>query len=129
MIDIRWHKETNEIDLEGTSQDLQFIRQSILNLIQADETQIIISAADDFDPAPYSDCLSFLVIRKSKGSTKVAVVTNRLEIEGDSERLEAFAGWFDFEADVSHYHCHFEYYPGDTWVDPDSLPLVISVRS
>ena len=98
-------------------------------MFQADEAQIIISAAVDFDPAPYSDCLSSLIIRKSKGSTKVAVVTNLLEIEGDSERLEAFAGWFDFEANVSHYHCHFEYYSGDTWIDPDSLPLVISVRS
>jgi glycerate kinase len=129
MIEIRWHKETNEIDLGGTPQDLQYVRQSILSLIQADETQISISVAADFNPALYSGRLSSLIIRKSKGATKVSIVTNQLEIEGNSEKLEAFADWFDFEADVSHYHYHFEYYPGDTWVDPDSLPLVISVRS
>ena len=129
MINIRWSQKTNEIDLEGTPQALQYIRQSILNLIQEDDLQIIISVATDFDPALYSNRLTSLVIRKSKGSTKITVVANRLEIEGDSERLEAFASWFDFEADVSHYHYHFEYYPDDTWVDPDSLPLVISVQA
>jgi hypothetical protein len=129
MIKIRWSQKTNEIDLEGTSQDLQYIRQSILDLIQADEPQVIISGTTNFDPTPYSNHLTSLVIRKSKESTKVKVVTNQLEIEGDSERLGAFASWFDFEADVSHYHCHFEYYPGNTWVDPDSLPLVISVQA
>jgi glycerate kinase len=129
MIEIRWHKKTNEIDLGGTSQDLQYVRQSILSLIQATETQVSISVATDFNPAPYSDRLSSLIIRKGKGATKVAIVTNQLEIEGNFEKLEAFADWFDFEADGSDYHCHFEYYPGDTWVDPDSLSLVISVRS
>ena len=129
MIEIRWHEETNEIDLGGTSQDLQHVRQSILGLIQANETQISISVAVDFNPAPYSECLGSLIIRKGKGATKVAIVANPLEIEGDSEKLEAFAGWFDFQADVSPYHCHFEYYAGNIWIDPDSLPLVISVRS
>jgi hypothetical protein len=56
-------------------------------------------------------------------------VANQLEIEGSPEKLEVFADWFDFKAETSHYHCHFEYYPGDTCVAPDSLPLVISVRS
>jgi hypothetical protein len=129
MIEIRWHEETNEIDLGGTPQDLQYIRQSILSLIQTNEAQVDISAAVDFDPAPYSNRLSFLMIRKSKGATKVAIVTDRLEVEGDPKKLEVFADWFDFEADASHYHCHFEYYPGDTWIDPDSLPLIISVLS
>ncbi|MCY7286385.1 MAG: hypothetical protein LH679_23805 [Cyanobacteria bacterium CAN_BIN43] len=99
-------------------------------MIQADETQVDVSAAVDFDPAPYSSRLSFLIIRKSKRSTKVAIVTDRLDVEGEPEKLEVFADWFDFEADASHYqyHCHFEYYPGDRWIDPASLPLVISVR-
>jgi hypothetical protein len=129
MIEIRWSKETNEIDLGGTPEDLQYVRQSILHLLQADEVQSVISAAIEFNPEPYSGRLSSLVIKKSEGSTKVAIVVDYLEVQGNSKHLESFADLFSFEANQSHYHCHFEYYPGNEWIHPDSLPLVISVRS
>jgi hypothetical protein len=129
MIEIRWSKETNEIDLEGTPEDLQYVRQSILHLLQTDEAQAVIPAAIDFDSAPYSGRLSSLVIQNSEGSTRVSVVVDCLEVQGNSKHLESFADWFNFEANQSHYHCHFEYYPDNEWIHPDSLPLVISVRS
>ena len=130
MIEIRWSEETNEIDLSGTPQDLQYIRQSILHLIhQTDQTQIIISTAIDFDTSPYSSRLSFLVIDKSENFIMVQVAANCLEVRGNPKNLEVFADWFDFESNVSQYHCHFEYCPGNELISPDSLPLVISVQS
>jgi hypothetical protein len=65
MIEIRWSDETNEIDLGGTLEDLQYVRQSILHLLQIDKVQSVIPAAIDFDPAPYSGKF----IQKSEGST------------------------------------------------------------
>jgi hypothetical protein len=65
----------------------------------------------------------------SEGSTRVKIVADYLEVKGSFKHLESFADWFDFEANQSQYHCHFEYYPGNEWIYPDSLPLVISVRS
>jgi hypothetical protein len=91
MIEIRWSKETNEIDLEGTPEDLQYVRQSILHLLQTDEAQAVIPAAIDFDSAPYSGRLSSLVIQNSEGSTRVAVVVDYLEVQGNSKHLESFA--------------------------------------
>jgi hypothetical protein len=127
VIKIRWNKETNEIELGETPEDLQYVRQSILHLLQTNMVQAVISADIDFDPAPYSDILSSLVIQKSEGSTKVAIVADYLEVKGNPKCLESFADWFDFEANQSNYHCHFEYYPDNEWIHPDSLPLVISV--
>jgi hypothetical protein len=129
MIEIRWDKETNEIELSGTPQEFQHIRQSILHLIRENETQISLSTASNFDPAPYSGCLTFLIICKSEGPTRISISTDRLEVTGNHKNLEAFADWFDFEDDLSDYHCHFDYYPGTDWISPDSLPIVISVRS
>jgi hypothetical protein len=128
MIEIRWNEKTSEIDLGGTPEDLQYIRQSILRLIRTGEVQISISANLDFEPAPYSSRLSFLIIRKSVGFTKVIIATDHLEVKGNPDNLATFAEWFDFEDSVSNYHCHFDYYEGNEWIAPDSLPLVISVR-
>jgi hypothetical protein len=130
MIEIRWSEETNEIEVGGTPQDLQYVRQSILHLIhQTDETQIIISAAIDFDPSPYSSRLSFLVIDKSENLIRVQLAADCLDVRGNPKNLEVFADWFDFESNMSQYHCHFDYYPGNDLISPDSLPLVISVKS
>jgi hypothetical protein len=129
MIEIRWDKETNEIEMAGTLQDLQHVCRSILHLTQTNETQITIPAAINFDPAPYSNCLNFIAISKNEDLIKVAVAIDRLEIHGSPKNLEVFADWFNCEDDAAHYHCHFEYYPGNDLIHPDSLPLVISVRS
>lgn len=128
MIEIRWSEKINEIELRGTLQDLQNVRQSILDLLQTDEVQINISANVNVEPAPYSSRLSFITIRKGIGSTKVTVATEHLEVAGNPDCLAKFAEWFDFEGSESNCHCHFDYYEGNEWIAPDSLPLVISVR-
>jgi hypothetical protein len=129
MIKIKCDKKTNEIEMAGTPQELQLVCRSILHLTQTNETQITISAAIDFDPAPYSNCLNSITICKSEDLIKVTIAIDRLEIHGSPKNLEVFADWFNCEDDTAHYHCHFEYYPGNDLIHPDSLPLVISMRS
>lgn len=129
MIEIRWNEKTNEINLGGTLQNLRYVRQSILHLIETDEIQVNISANVNFDPAPYSSLLSFLTIRKGVGSIRVTIATDCLEIEGDIAKLAVFAEWVNFEDSAFNYHCHLDYYEGNEWIAPDSLSLVISVRS
>lgn len=113
--------------MRGTLQALQCVRQSIIRLLQTSEMHISISANVDFDPAPYSSCLSFLNIRKSVGSTRVAIATDSLELEGDPDCLARFAECLNFEDSLFNSHCHFDYYEGSRWIAPESLPLVISV--
>jgi hypothetical protein len=129
MIEIRQDEETNEIEMTGTPQELQLICHSVLHLAQTNEVQITIPTAIDFDPAPYSSCLNFATIYKSEDLIKVTINLDHLEIHGSPKNLEIFAGWFNCEDETAHYHCHFEYYPGNDLIHPDSLPLVISARS
>jgi hypothetical protein len=129
MVEIRWDKETNEIETTGTQQELQLICRSIIHLTQTNVNQITIPAAIDFDPTPYSSRLNFITICKSENLIKVAIEVDHLKIHGSPKNLQIFADWFNCEDDTSHYHCHFEYYPGNDLIHPDSLPLVISARS
>ncbi len=77
----------------------------------------------------FYDCLNFIAISKNEDLIKVAIMIDHLEIKGSPKNLEVFADWFNCEDDAAHYHCHFEYYPRNDLIHPDSLPLVISVRS
>jgi hypothetical protein len=129
MIEIRWDEETNEIEMAGTTQELQLVCHSILHLAQTNEAQITIPAAIDFDPAPYSSCLNSTTICKSEDLIKVAIDIDHLKIHGSPKNLEIFADWFNCKDDTAHYHCHFEYHLGNDLIHPDSLPLVISARS
>ncbi|BAZ51805.1 hypothetical protein JMG10_38835 [Nostoc ellipsosporum NOK] len=130
MIHIRFSNNSygSEINLSGTPADLRSIRQSILELLQSQDVQICI-LANEVDPAPYDSCLNSLLICKSDCSLKVMLSASSLKIEGTLEKLKVFAGWFDFsDSTESGYHNHFDYYEGNEWVDPASVPLVISVQ-
>ncbi|MEH1933128.1 MAG: hypothetical protein V7L14_05265 [Nostoc sp.] len=130
MIHIRFSDNHygGEIDLSGTPGDLRSIRQSIIELLQAEDVQVCIPA-NEVDPAPYDSCLNSFLIRKSDCSLKVMVAGSSLKIEGTPEKLEVFADWFNFDNSTeSGYHQHFDYYEGNEWVDPGSVSLVISVQ-
>jgi hypothetical protein len=116
-------------DLSGTPESLRQVRQFMMEFIQSDRVEAIISTLD-VDPAPYDRCLNFLSIRRDSGTVKLSVVENSLQIVGDTRRLLTFANWFDFSDDTPDwYHCHHDGLCGDEWVDPQSLPLVIGIRT
>ena len=104
---------------------LRQVNQFMLNFIKSDREEAIIATLD-VDPAPYDRCLNFLSIRRDSGAVKVSVVDDRLEITGDSSRIETFADWFNFSDDTSHgYHHHHDGWCGEEWVHSQSMPLVI----
>jgi hypothetical protein len=129
MIEIRY-SAPNEVDISGTVDELQFVRREILNLTQSDASQIIIDADSDIDPAPYKSVLSKLIILKTDCSTKVSLKDEKeIQVEGSPDCLAGLASFFDFNLDDGKgAHSHYEYYEGNQWIAPDSMPLVISVK-
>jgi hypothetical protein len=118
-----------EVDLSGTSIDLRSVGCLILDLLQSERIEAIMHVVE-INPTPYARCLSALLIRKNGGAVKVSVTDNVLEVIGDSERLTTFAAWFDFPDDSTvGYHVHHDPSVGETWVHPDSTPLVIRVET
>lgn len=129
MIEIRY-SAPNEIDISGTVDELQFVRREILKLAQSDSSQIAFEADAAIDPAPYDSALSSLIIIKGQCPTKVSLQNEKeIQVEGLPSCLEAFASFFDNEPEAAKgNHAHYEYYEGNRWIAPDSIPLVISVK-
>jgi hypothetical protein len=128
-VEIRFSHQ-GELDISGSTPALRQISQAMLDLVNDKERSNCIIKGATIDPYPYKSCLSAVSISKSDTLTKVSVVGDYLQIEGDSESLENFATWFDFDDDTwSGYHCHFDYWEGNSHVYPDSMSLVIAVKN
>ena len=122
---------SEEIDLSGSLKELRDVYQLLLDFIQDRERKLCVIEAATVNPSPYDVCLNYLYVWKSNSSIKVSVSVNCLQIEGEPNKLKAFANWFNFRDNtVSNYHGHFDYlgHNGDL-IDANSTPLVISVKS
>jgi hypothetical protein len=128
-VEIRFSNQ-GELDISGSTPALRQIGQAMLDLVNNKERENCIIEGAIVDAQPYDGCLSAVSIIKSDTLTKVSVVEDYLQIEGDSKSLKGFASWFDFPDDTwSGYHHHFDYWDGNEWVDPDSMSLVIAVKN
>jgi hypothetical protein len=129
MIEIRY-TDPEGFDISGTGRELQAIRQGIFDLLSSEKETFIIEAATGYDPAPYDEVFSRMVIRKGAGPTKASIFSEKeLLVEGRTECLSAFASFFNFEpGDREGLHTHHEYFEGNDWIAPDSIPLVIGIQ-
>jgi hypothetical protein len=129
MIEIRF-SAPYELDISGTVDELETVRQRILQLVEAGDQQIMVEADASIDPAPYDAALQRLLIAKGDCPTKISL-RNKEEIliEGTADTLGVLASFFIFDDDAPDGdHSHYEHYEGNEWIDPDSIPLVISVK-
>jgi len=118
-----------EAELSGSQSELQTLRSEILALATAQAQSVRINTDTCVTVAPYDRALSKLVINRSTGPTKVAILDNALIVTGSDVNLASFATWLEFPAgSADGAHAHFEHIPGSSHVAEDSLPLVISVR-
>ena len=112
-------------DLSGTPAELRAVAAAVSSLNSS-----VSFAADTSQPAdPYPVALSALVVRVGSGPVCASVQGDVLGVTAAPEFLTPFASWFRFEeATAGGYHVHHEYFPGNEYISPKSVPLVISVR-
>lgn len=128
MIVIRW-TAPSELDVSGSPSELRAVKTRILDFAAGAEAHTLIHADSDADPAPYSKSLEILRVAKGVGPTRISVDGTVMNVTGSQKHLEVFAKNFDFSDDSpSRNHVHYEFYAGNQWIAPDSVPLVVSVR-
>ena len=89
MIRIRYSAEPyEEVELEGSSQDLFELGQAIIELV---EKEILFPVETGFSPSPYQNCLNGLCLIKTDGLLCIAVRDQKLYISGNSEVFTLFA--------------------------------------
>jgi hypothetical protein len=119
--------DLEEAEVTGTSETLHAVRVGIIRFISSNEQHIVFSAVN-CDPAPYQKSLSSLKVIRGSGPTCVSVESDNLVISGSDESLARFSTWFEFPSNTSGgTHAHYEYFPGDPYISPDSLTLVIGI--
>jgi hypothetical protein len=129
MLEIRYSNQ-GEIDISGKVDDLQGVRQSIIDLAEGNHCSVALFGESEFDPAPFNSVIQKILLMKGEGPTKVALLNEKtIKVEGQSENLKRLASFFDFAStSAMGEHSHYEYYEGNEWIAADSIPLVIRVK-
>jgi hypothetical protein len=129
MLEIRYSAPC-DLEVSATVDELQKLRQGVLNLIASEATESSFEADSAIHPTPYHSALSKQVIVKTPYPTRISLQNEtEIHIESSPSCLEAFASFFDFKSsDRKGEHSHYEYHEGNDCIAPDSMPLVISVK-
>jgi hypothetical protein len=127
VIELRY-SAPDELDISGSVSELQDVRRAVLKVAKSG-ARVEIDADRLVDPDPYKSVLSKLIVTTDTRPTKVSVTNEAIFVAGAPNCLEALASFLDFKTNASKGdHSHYEYYEGNNWIAPDSVPLVISVR-
>ena len=129
MLEIRY-SAPYELDISGTVDELRMVRRQILDLLASDVDRVSFEADPAIESSPYDSSLSRLVVVKGQCPTRISLKNGEeVYVEGSPYCLEALASFFEFKPDAEKgAHSHYEYYEGNEWVAPDSVPLVIGVK-
>jgi hypothetical protein len=128
MIELRY-TPPNGLDITGTVPELGAVRSVVLEAAKSTAAHFEINADASIDPSPFDATLSRLVVETGTGPTKVSVTNDAIHIVGSPSCLETLASFLNFKPDAQKGdHAHYEYYEGNQWIAPDSVPLVFSLR-
>jgi hypothetical protein len=128
MIELRY-SPPNELDIGGTVPELCDVRRAVLEVAKSTKARVELNTDSSIDPNPYDATLSRLIVETGTGPTKVSVTNGTIHIVGSPSCLETLASFLNFKPDAQKGdHAHYEYYEGNQWVAPDSMPLVFCVR-
>jgi hypothetical protein len=129
MIEIRF-SEGQDIELSGTLAELEELREVVLELLDGELSEVRVEADQMIDPAPWDSIGYGTIIRRAGDAARISIDSaSRLIIEASGENLDNFASFLSFdETTDSGSHSHFEYYDGNDFIEPDSIPLILSVK-
>lgn len=115
-----------ELDLSGSPGELRELASRIVAIAPGERIRF---AADQTAIAePYDRLLIALEVVASEGAVKISVENETLVAAGTADSLRSFASLLEFEdATPRGYHHHYEWYPGNEFIAPDSTPLVVCV--
>jgi len=122
------------IEIEGTPDELR--RFSRL-LVSADlEIVFCLTIPQTGDAAPYDGFLMSIRVSRRSQRVRIARRGDSINVEGSKAALESFAKSIMFlvdkadDGDIAEpLHIHVEYYDGHPYLESDSEPLTVALRS
>lgn len=129
MLEIRFSKG-EDIELSGMLAELEDLSEALKDLAEGRTSELRVDADRTIDPAPWESIGQAAIIRRVGDSVRISMDgESRLIIEGSGENLDRFASFLNFDEDApSGSHSHFEYEDGNEFIEPESIPLIVSVK-
>jgi hypothetical protein len=126
---ISW--EPNGVDVSGSLAELAEVARQVKNAAVTAALAAELPADATGSAAPYVRYLNSVRIIAGRGPVCITEHPGGiLNITGGPKELGALASFFVFEADATPgAHSHYEYFPGNEYVAPESLPLVVSLET
>ena len=129
MFCIRFTKQEG-CDITASPRELRLVGETITRLASFGGGSHSFSAEVSVSPKPYDQLLSFLTINVTTGPVCARVELDTLSISAGPEFLIPFASFFNFDDETpSGHHVHHEYWEGNTYITPNSTPMVIGIDS
>ncbi len=119
--------EPDELYIWGSTKDLKDIALSLTKVggVGGNEFEI---KAEIVDSTPYDRSLELISVKVTEGPVKVGVINNEARVTGSQEALSTFSSFFEFEETARKGdHTHHEYFSGNEYIHPNSIPTVIGV--
>src|SRR5262245_28215770 len=86
------------------------LHEQLLRFVVSDQTVLALAADLSGIPAPYSELLAGLRIRKSEGPIHLRLTEDRwLSLTGSKENLSRYASFFEFDESEEGAHHHPEH--------------------
>ncbi len=127
MIAISYTKP-DELYIWGSIKELQDIVINFSNLVKGINNEFKVKAKK-IEPTPYDNSLEYLTVKVTNGPTKISVIDNEVLVEGSINSMSSLLTFFDFENSSSKGdHSHHEYFFGNEYIHPDSIPTIIGVE-
>jgi hypothetical protein len=126
MIRIRYSAETQAIELEGSSQELLELRNSIQKFTSH---HLFIETEANCDPSPYDVCLNGIIFHETTLPLLcISVQSTKLNVSGSRESLVLFSENLPCDA-IGQYHVHLDRIGREEMIAEDSLEIVLALKS
>jgi hypothetical protein len=115
----------SRIDLGGDRASLHELAQAIRELRDVREWPLNVPASTEVQPD--HGILVMLKIRITSGKVRISLDKRQITIMGSTEKLSTLAQNIEFCANnAGSNHQHIEFHPAHFFLEPDSIPLVVT---
>jgi len=122
---LRFMHDGSEVELSGPADSL---REFAARLAEANPAMISLNPA--VGASAYPNWLNSISIEPLEAAhTRIEIQDSRLHIAGPTDQLSAIADnvhWLTTNSPETGSHLHIEYYDGHPFLEPGSIPLVIT---
>ena len=131
MIRVRISQHLEEVDIEGTGQELVDLIKALESFIASEHSELTTLTDDSFDPHPYY-ALAGLIFRKGHGHLEAKLENKSLIISGSNHAIQSLADNLPAEADQPeagvNYHVHFDKTWGTLPLSKDFPDMTLTLR-